>query len=197
MDQQCKAVRVTYTVSSFTANELQSEFHLRRQVSGSSQRTVIGQPVQPVDQSIFIWHDLLRPSGGLLKSSLGYPFILIQSIYYSVRFQYGHCCLIQQITDISFLFLYRKATNSILLYAKLIYMFSDLTGCYALLLDFHVQLNACACVQAMPLVGAYCISSKLDRRRKKMTKASFTCKRIITRQTNAMTQQMRKAIITC
>ncbi|KRY36610.1 hypothetical protein T01_9076 [Trichinella spiralis] len=83
-----------------------------------------------------------------LKSSLGYPFILIQaklmivvfkskcndfsvwfnliltrqtsfvdnqrragSIYYSVRFQYGHCCLIQQITDISFLFLYRKATN--------------------------------------------------------------------------------------
>ncbi|KRX17986.1 hypothetical protein T07_13102 [Trichinella nelsoni] len=55
-------------------------------------------------------HD--RNKANCLRKKLSrklYPFIT--SIYYNVRFQYGHCCLIQQITDISFLFLYRKAIN--------------------------------------------------------------------------------------
>ncbi|KRZ90491.1 hypothetical protein T08_2472 [Trichinella sp. T8] len=108
-----------------------------------------------------------------LKSSLGYPFILIQAklmivvfkskcndfsvwfnliltrqtsfvdnqrragyMYYNVRFQYGHCCLIQQITDISFLFLYRKFH----------YYFSEIIGRYCARRCFHVFLVYMSCL---------------------------------------------------
>ncbi|KRX84233.1 hypothetical protein T06_12502 [Trichinella sp. T6] len=108
-----------------------------------------------------------------LKSSLGYPFILIQAklmivvfkskcndfsvwfnliltrqtsfvdnqrragyMYYNVRVQYGHCCLIQQITDISFLFLYRKFH----------YYFSEIIGQYCARRCFHVFLVYMSCL---------------------------------------------------
>ncbi|KRZ53509.1 hypothetical protein T02_14431 [Trichinella nativa] len=57
-------------------------------------------------------------------------------MYYNVRVQYGHCCLIQQITDISFLFLYRKFH----------YYFSEIIGQYCARRCFHVFLVYMSCL---------------------------------------------------